>query len=216
MSLFQVLKYRTALGRSVDLSRFDGYNDLISELDMKFDFKGSLKNGSCGWQVSYMDHEGDMMFIGDSEWELSITIITVFVLHQKKKKRITVSGSKHIFLFIFVRSGELLETFCISYMRWCCQELSLACLSWYLYMQEILFWCSKDIHLSKGRNRRPEARLTTSGICLMQRGQTCMLSFVSCLVLSDGADAAIHTMWTYAMCWTIKRTAACYQLMTWV
>lgn len=80
-----MLKYGTALGRSVDLTRFDGYDDLISELDLMFDFKGSLKNGSSGWQISYMDYEGDMMLIGDYEWRLSITRINVF-------------GSKHYVL----------------------------------------------------------------------------------------------------------------------
>lgn len=64
-----MLKYGSTLGRSVDLTRFDGYDDLISELDLMFDFNESLKNGSNGWQVSYMDHEGDMMLIGDYQWE---------------------------------------------------------------------------------------------------------------------------------------------------
>jgi auxin response factor len=74
-SCTKVLKYGTALGRSVDLTRFDGYDDLISELDLMFDFKGSLKNGSSGWQVSYMDDEGDMMLIGDYEWEVFCSVV---------------------------------------------------------------------------------------------------------------------------------------------
>ncbi|KAF2298580.1 hypothetical protein GH714_024196 [Hevea brasiliensis] len=45
----KVLKYGAA-GRSVDLTRFDGYEDLICELDQMFDFKGSLIDGSSGWQ----------------------------------------------------------------------------------------------------------------------------------------------------------------------
>ncbi|XP_048336269.2 auxin response factor 23 isoform X1 [Ziziphus jujuba] len=68
-SCTKVLKYGTVLGRSVDLSRFDGYDDLISELDLMFDFNGSLKSGSNGWQVSYIDNERDMMLLGDCQWE---------------------------------------------------------------------------------------------------------------------------------------------------
>ncbi|OAY49597.1 auxin response factor 4 [Manihot esculenta] len=64
----KVLKYGAA-GRSVDLSRFDGYNDLICELDQMFEFKGSLIDGSSGWQVTYTDNEGDMMLIGDYPWQ---------------------------------------------------------------------------------------------------------------------------------------------------
>ncbi|XVF32690.1 hypothetical protein REPUB_Repub17cG0104500 [Reevesia pubescens] len=64
-SCTKVLKYGTALGRSVDLTRFDGYEDLICELDHMFDFNGRLINGSSGGHVTYTDDEGDMMLIGD-------------------------------------------------------------------------------------------------------------------------------------------------------
>lgn len=69
-TLFQVLKYGAPVGRSLDLTRFDGYGKLIYELDQMFDFKGSLIDGSSGWQVTYMDDEGDMMLIGDYLWQL--------------------------------------------------------------------------------------------------------------------------------------------------
>lgn len=71
-------KYGNALGRSVDLMRFDGYDELISELDHMFDFKGSLINGSSGWHVTFTDDEEDMMPIGDYPWQLRTkTHITV-------------------------------------------------------------------------------------------------------------------------------------------
>lgn len=76
-TLFQVLKYGAPVGRSVDLARFDGYGELISELDQMFDFKGSLIDGSSGWQVTYMDDEGDMMLIGDYLWQLRTRTHTV-------------------------------------------------------------------------------------------------------------------------------------------
>nr|POE61364.1 isoform 2 of auxin response factor 23 [Quercus suber] len=59
----QVRKYGNALGRSVGLMRFDGYDEMISELDHMFDFKGSLINGSSGWHVTFTDDEGDMFVI---------------------------------------------------------------------------------------------------------------------------------------------------------
>ncbi|KAJ9171886.1 hypothetical protein P3X46_015188 [Hevea brasiliensis] len=64
----EVLKYGAAR-RSVDLTRFDGYEDLIRELDQMFDFRGSLIDGSREWQVTYTDDEGDMMLIGDYPWQ---------------------------------------------------------------------------------------------------------------------------------------------------
>ncbi|KAB1199425.1 Auxin response factor 2 [Morella rubra] len=65
-----VIKHGSALGRSVDLVRFKGYVELIAEFDQMFDFKGSLIDGSSGWQITYMDDEGDLMLIGDHPWQL--------------------------------------------------------------------------------------------------------------------------------------------------
>lgn len=67
----QVLKHGTALGRSVDLTNFGGYEELISELDEMFEFNGSLIDGSSGWKVTYMDDERDLMLVGDYDWQLS-------------------------------------------------------------------------------------------------------------------------------------------------
>ncbi|KAE8672255.1 Auxin response factor 2, putative isoform 1 [Hibiscus syriacus] len=64
-SCTKVLKYGLALGRSIDLHRFNGYEDLIIELDRMFDFNGRLIDGSSGWNVTYVDEDGDMMLIGD-------------------------------------------------------------------------------------------------------------------------------------------------------
>ncbi|KAF4382894.1 hypothetical protein G4B88_021677 [Cannabis sativa] len=60
-SYIKVLKHGTALGRTTDLSKFDGYAKLIAELDQMFGFNGSLIDGSSEWKVTYMDIEGDLM-----------------------------------------------------------------------------------------------------------------------------------------------------------
>lgn len=59
------------LGRSVDLSRFSSYDELINELDRMFDFKGRLVDCCSSWHVIYTDDEGDTMLIGDYPWQLS-------------------------------------------------------------------------------------------------------------------------------------------------
>lgn len=66
-----MLKLGTALGRAIDLNRFPGYGELISELDRMFDYGGSLINGSSGWHVTCIDDDGDMMIFGDYPWQLS-------------------------------------------------------------------------------------------------------------------------------------------------
>lgn len=65
----QVHKQGTALGRSVDLAKFNNYDELIAELDQLFDFNGELKARSKSWLVVYTDDEGDMMLVGDDPWQ---------------------------------------------------------------------------------------------------------------------------------------------------
>jgi hypothetical protein len=66
---FQVHKQGMALGRSVDLTKFNGYTELVAELDEMFDFNGELKGCSKEWMVVYTDYEGDMMLVGDDPWK---------------------------------------------------------------------------------------------------------------------------------------------------
>ncbi|KAK6147979.1 hypothetical protein DH2020_018891 [Rehmannia glutinosa] len=68
-SCTKVHKQGTALGRSVDLAKFDNYNELIAELDNIFEFNGELKARNKNWLVVYTDDEDDMMLVGDDPWE---------------------------------------------------------------------------------------------------------------------------------------------------
>ncbi|KAI3455145.1 hypothetical protein Pfo_011808 [Paulownia fortunei] len=68
-SCTKVHKQGTALGRSVDLAKFDNYNELIAELDNLFEFNGELKGRNKNWLVVYTDDEDDMMLVGDDPWE---------------------------------------------------------------------------------------------------------------------------------------------------
>lgn len=67
--LIQVHKQGTALGRSVDLTKFNNYDELLAELDKLFDFNGELKAMNKNWMVVYTDDEGDMMLVGDDPWQ---------------------------------------------------------------------------------------------------------------------------------------------------
>ncbi|PIM99923.1 hypothetical protein CDL12_27575 [Handroanthus impetiginosus] len=68
-SCTKVHKQGTALGRSVDLAKFDNYDELIGELDNLFEFNGELKARNKNWLVVYTDDEDDMMLVGDDPWE---------------------------------------------------------------------------------------------------------------------------------------------------
>ncbi|XP_047311082.1 auxin response factor 2B-like isoform X2 [Impatiens glandulifera] len=68
-SCTKVHKQGIALGRSLDLTKFNNYEELISELDDIFEFHGELRGGDKNWLVVYTDDEGDMMLVGDDPWE---------------------------------------------------------------------------------------------------------------------------------------------------
>ncbi|KAI7725850.1 hypothetical protein M8C21_024780 [Ambrosia artemisiifolia] len=68
-SCTKVHKQGIALGRSVDLTKFNSYEELISELDELFEFSDELKCRNKNWLVVYTDDEGDMMLVGDDPWQ---------------------------------------------------------------------------------------------------------------------------------------------------
>ncbi|WZZ11926.1 hypothetical protein YC2023_105015 [Brassica napus] len=53
--------------RTVDLTVFDGYNHMIVELEKLFNIEGKLHMHSQ-WKLTFKDHEGDMMLVGDDPW----------------------------------------------------------------------------------------------------------------------------------------------------
>jgi hypothetical protein len=67
--IFQVQKQGTLPVRSIDLTRFSRYNELIAELDRMFEFDRELVDPNTTWMVVYTDDEGDMMLVGDDPWQ---------------------------------------------------------------------------------------------------------------------------------------------------
>ncbi|XP_010926858.2 auxin response factor 2A [Elaeis guineensis] len=67
-SCTKVHKQGIALGRSVDLTKFNCYDELIAELDQMFEFHGELMAPNKNWLIVYTDDEGDMMLVGDDPW----------------------------------------------------------------------------------------------------------------------------------------------------
>ncbi|XP_059643899.1 auxin response factor 2B-like [Cornus florida] len=68
-SCTKVHKQGIALGRSVDLTKFNSYDELIAELDNLFEFHGELKARNNIWKIVYTDDEDDMMLVGDDPWQ---------------------------------------------------------------------------------------------------------------------------------------------------
>lgn len=58
-----------AVGRAVDLTRFERYEDLFKKLEEMFDIEGELSGSTRKWRVVYSDDEDDTMMVGDDPWQ---------------------------------------------------------------------------------------------------------------------------------------------------
>lgn len=78
-----------AVGRAVDLTRFDCYNDLLGKLEEMFEIDGDLCGPTKKWQVAYTDDEDDMMQLGDDPWhEFCSMVKKIFIYSCEEAKRL--------------------------------------------------------------------------------------------------------------------------------
>ncbi|EEF34538.1 Auxin response factor, putative [Ricinus communis] len=79
-----------AVGRAVDLTRFECYEDLLRKLEEMFDIEGELSGFSKKWQVVYTDDEDDMMMVGDDPWhEFCSMVRKIFIYTSEEVKRLS-------------------------------------------------------------------------------------------------------------------------------
>ncbi|CAL0309596.1 unnamed protein product [Lupinus luteus] len=79
-----------AVGRAVDLTRFDGYEDLLRKLEEMFDIKDELCGSTQKWQVVYTDNEDDMMMVGDDPWlEFCSVVRKIFIYTAAEVKKLS-------------------------------------------------------------------------------------------------------------------------------
>uniref|UniRef100_A0A1D1Y309 Auxin response factor n=2 Tax=Anthurium amnicola TaxID=1678845 RepID=A0A1D1Y309_9ARAE len=77
----------TAVGRALDLTVLDGYEELVSELEQLFKIEGELR-GRGKWEVVFTDDEGDMMLLGDDPWpEFCKKVKKLFICTREEVKK---------------------------------------------------------------------------------------------------------------------------------
>nr|GEW42062.1 auxin response factor 2-like [Tanacetum cinerariifolium] len=76
------------MAMSVDLTKFNNYDELIYELDELFEFNGELKSRNKNWLVVYTDDDGDMMLVGDDPWkEFCCMVRKIFIYTREEVQR---------------------------------------------------------------------------------------------------------------------------------
>ncbi|KAG1369998.1 auxin response factor 7 [Cocos nucifera] len=79
-----------AVGRAVDLTRVDGYDELLQKLEEMFTIKGELTGAVKKWQVVYTDDEDDVMLVGDDPWrEFCSMVRKIYIYTCEEAKRLS-------------------------------------------------------------------------------------------------------------------------------
>ncbi|KFK27576.1 hypothetical protein AALP_AA8G401800 [Arabis alpina] len=81
----KVHKQGSLVGRAIDLSRLNGYNDLLTELERLFNMEGLLRDPEKGWRILYTDSENDMMVVGDDPWHDFCNVVCKIHLYTKEE-----------------------------------------------------------------------------------------------------------------------------------
>ncbi|KAG8391955.1 hypothetical protein BUALT_Bualt01G0241000 [Buddleja alternifolia] len=95
-----------AVGRGVDLTALDGYDDLITEFENMFEIKGELCPRNK-WEIVYTDNEGDMMLVGDDPWpEFCKMARKIYIFSSEEVKKMSPRRK----LPMLSQDGERLES----------------------------------------------------------------------------------------------------------
>lgn len=59
-----------SVGRSIDVTTFKNYEELIRAIECMFGLDGLLNDTKgSGWKLVYVDYESDVLLVGDDPWE---------------------------------------------------------------------------------------------------------------------------------------------------
>ncbi|XP_010541685.1 PREDICTED: auxin response factor 7-like isoform X2 [Tarenaya hassleriana] len=70
MRTYTKVQKRGSVGRSIDVNRYRGYDELRHDLARMFGIVGQLEDPQTSdWKLVYVDHENDILLVGDDPWE---------------------------------------------------------------------------------------------------------------------------------------------------
>ncbi|CAB4292586.1 unnamed protein product [Prunus armeniaca] len=85
---------RGAVGRSIDIARYSGYGELKQDLARRFGIEGQLEDrGRVGWKLVYVDHESDVLLVGDDPWEEFVNCVRyIKILSPQEVQQMSLDG----------------------------------------------------------------------------------------------------------------------------
>ncbi|KAK2439281.1 hypothetical protein P8452_34794 [Trifolium repens] len=85
---------RGAVGRSIDITRYSGYEELKHDLARRFGIEGQLEDRQrIGWKLVYVDHENDVLLVGDDPWEEFVNCVRcIKILSPQEVQQMSIDG----------------------------------------------------------------------------------------------------------------------------
>ncbi|GJN29385.1 hypothetical protein PR202_gb17609 [Eleusine coracana subsp. coracana] len=94
MRTFTKVQKRGSVGRSIDITRYQGYDDLRHDLACMFGIQGQLKDPyRTDWKLVYVDHENDILLVGDDPWEEFVSCVkSIKILSSAEVQQMSLDG----------------------------------------------------------------------------------------------------------------------------
>lgn len=94
MRTFTKVYKRGAVGRSIDVAAYSGYNELKQDLARRFGIEGQLEDQHrIGWKLVFVDHENDILLVGDDPWEEFVNCVRcIKILSPQEVQQMSLEG----------------------------------------------------------------------------------------------------------------------------
>ncbi|KAJ8767695.1 hypothetical protein K2173_020635 [Erythroxylum novogranatense] len=94
MQTYTKVYKRGAVGRSIDITSYSGYDELQHDLARRFGIEGQLEDEKrIGWKLVYVDHENDVLLVGDDPWEEFVNCVRyVKILSPQEVQQMSLDG----------------------------------------------------------------------------------------------------------------------------
>ncbi|KAJ1698660.1 hypothetical protein LUZ63_007172 [Rhynchospora breviuscula] len=91
---FTKVQKRGSVGRSIDVTRYRGYDELRHDLACMFGIQGQLEDPyRTDWKLVYVDHENDILLVGDDPWEeFVICVKSIKILSAAEVQHMSLEG----------------------------------------------------------------------------------------------------------------------------
>ncbi|XP_044463396.1 auxin response factor 19-like isoform X2 [Mangifera indica] len=94
MRTYTKVHKRGSVGRSIDVTRYKGYDELRHDLARMFGIEGQLEDPqSSDWKLVYVDHENDILLVGDDPWDEFVSCVqSIKILSSAEVQQMSLDG----------------------------------------------------------------------------------------------------------------------------